>query len=301
VSSCKEGSYEVPQYSQNQISKLFVEFYDFKKDINPIEATKAGFLDYNDTVANYISDTYLIHLKDRYRYFLTEISKVDSTTISPSDWMSLRVMKWDCSIKLEGLENKMVTVASPIYDLPSFELMPLMQIQSLHLYIAQLAGGSSVQPFNTPKDYKNWLKRLDDYLLFLDTAIAKMQLGMDKEIVLPKILISKMLPQVEAFTDVPLEKNLFYQPVLNLPSSISKKEQEDLKEEYELMISHKLVPKYRELNRFLKDVYLPSGRTSDGLSALLNGKETYDYLIRLHTTTNLTADKIHELGLSEVE
>ncbi|WP_419214031.1 DUF885 domain-containing protein [Maribacter sp. X9] len=299
--SCKDKPKVDVSHAERPIGELFADFYDFKKSINPIEATKAGYSSYNDTIANYISDDYLLHLKDRYTYFLEEVDRYDSTKIAAADWLSLRVMKWDCTIKLQGVMNPMVTVASPIYDLPSFELMPLFQIQSLHLYVAQLAGGTSVQPFETVADYNNWLKRLEDYLTFLDTAIRKMEVGINKNVVLPKVLIEKMIPQIDAFIDVPLVKNLFYQPIENFPEAISMKEREVIKARYISMIGDQLIPKYIELSRFLKDTYLSEGRETDGLGALPNGKDIYDYLIKLHTTTNMTADEIHELGLSEVQ
>lgn len=298
--SCKDTPKEVLPEPDKPIKALFEEFYDFKKSINPIEATKAGYSAYNDTIANYISDTYLLHLKDRYTYFLNKLEQYDSTTVAPIDWMSLRVMKWDCNIKLEGVLNPLVTVASPIYDLPSFELMPLLQIQSLHLYVAQLAGGSSIQPFESSKDYKNWLKRLDDYLIFLDTAMVKMELGITKDVVPPKVLIEKMIPQIQAFIDVPLEENLFFLPIKNIPNSIPEADREELKQRYRVMINDKLVPKYKELDIFLRETYLPAGREIDGIGALPNGMETYDYLIKLHTTTTMNANEIHELGLTEV-
>tara|TARA_R110002051_G_scaffold255120_2_gene314223 strand:+ start:59380 stop:61224 length:1845 start_codon:yes stop_codon:yes gene_type:complete len=300
ISSCKETNKEEQSNNSKPIAEVFAEFYEFKKSINPIEATKAGYSTYNDTIANYISDDYILHLKDRYTYFLEELGKYDSTQISAADYMSMRVMEWDCNVKLEGVMNPMVTVASPIYDLPSFELMPLFQIQSLHLYVAQLAGGTSVQPFKSIEDYNNWLSRLEDYLAFIDTSIEKMKIGMDKGVVLPKELTLKMLPQVQSFIDVPLKENLFYQPILNFPDGLSDVDMDILKSNYEDFIQDKLTPKYIELNRFLTDEYLPACRDTDGLLDLPNGKATYQYLIKLHTTTDMTADEIHELGLSEV-
>ncbi|WP_405410225.1 DUF885 domain-containing protein [Maribacter sp. Asnod1-A12] len=300
ITSCKESPKEEKIATAKPIAEVFTEFYEFKKSINPIEATKAGFSEYNDTIADYISDDYILHLKDRYTYFLEQLGTYDSTQVSAEDYMSMRVMEWDCNVKLEGVMNPIVTVASPIYDLPSFELMPLFQIQSLHLYVAQLAGGTSVQPFKSIEDYNNWLSRLQDYLLFLDTSIEKMKIGMDQGVVLPKVLTLKMLPQIQSFIDIPLEKNLFYQPIMNFPDGLSDVDMDILQSNYEDFIQEKLTPKYVELNQFLTNVYLPACRDTDGLLDLPNGKETYQYLIKLHTTTNMTADEIHELGLSEV-
>ena len=299
--ACKEeGKTILTTGSQVPVDSLFVDFYSFKKSINPIESTKAGYRAYNDTIANYISDDYQLHLKERYAYFLDALSQYDSISVGADNWMSLKVMEWDCSIKLEGLMNPLTTMASPIYDLPSFELMPLFQIQSLHLYVAQLGGGSSVQPFITEEDYRNWLERLADYLVFIDTCIVKMEEGIQQGIVLPKTLTLKMLSQIQSFINVPLEKNLFYKPILNFSETVPQEKQEKLKKAYTAFISDKLVPKYELLNNFLVEIYLPACRTTDGIGDLPNGVATYNYLIRLHTTTNLSADEIHNLGLSEV-
>lgn len=282
------------------VDSLFRVYYDFKLRINPIEATKAGENQYNDRVANYVSDAYQQDVKENYIRFLKIISRYDSSMVTPGQWMSLRVMQWDCNIKLEGLNNKIVTVASPMYDIPSFELMPLGQITSLHLYFSQLAAGKSVQPFHTVADYENWLKRVDNYLVFLDTCIEKMKEGIDAGIVLPKSLIVKMIPQLDEFINVPNTEHLFYGPIAHMPTSFSPDDRLRLTRAYAEMIDEKIRPKYKELQDFLSDEYLPAGRETSGINALPNGPETYNYLVKLSTTTLMSADEIHELGKSEV-
>ena len=296
--SCKDQPETVDQ--SEKADELFQEFFQFKQRINPIESTKSGETKFNHVVANYISDNYQEDLITQYSNFLDEIASIDSASVTPSQWLSLRVMKWDCEIKREGLTNSLVTMASPMYDLPSFELMPLIQIQSLHLYFSQLAGGTSVQPFQTVQDYENWLKRVDDYLDFIDTCMGKMKEGMASGVVLPKILTNKMIPQLEGFANDELQDHLFYTPISNVPEGISDDEIKQLVAKYYIMVEEKMKPKFKTLLDFLINEYLPAGRESSGIGALPNGPETYDYLIRLHTTTNMTVDEIHELGLSEV-
>jgi uncharacterized protein (DUF885 family) len=214
--------------------------------------------------------------------------------------MSLKVMRWDCEIKKEGLENEIVTVASPIYNLPNFKLMPVAQITSLPLYVSQLAGGRSVHPFETVKDYEDWLKRVADYLVWVDTAIENMKEGMEKGIVQPKVLMERVLTQLEPFIETPTEEHIFYQPILLLDDEISDTDHYLLTEAYQKMIEDQLKPKYRELYSFIQDTYLPACRTTTGILDLPNGQATYDYLIRLHTSTDMTADEIFELGKKEV-
>ncbi|MEB8344894.1 DUF885 domain-containing protein [Flavobacteriaceae bacterium KMM 6898] len=297
---CKEKK-PIPQHDDSaSLDSLFQEYYQFKLRINPIEASKGGENKYNDHIANYISDPYQKDLMANYVQFLEAAMKYDSTMVSPAQWMSLKVLQWDSNIKLEGLNNNMVTIASPIYDMPSFELMPMAQISSLQLYVAQLAAGKSVQPFHTVKDYDNWLKRVDDYLVFLDTCMVKMKDGMSKGIVLPKVLTEKMIPQLDPFITDAVEKHLFFTPITAMPEDFSKEDRKRITTAFSNMITDKLKPKYKTLQQFLIQEYLPYCRESSGLGALPNGPETYNYLIKYHTTTNMTVDEIHELGKSEV-
>jgi len=299
--ACQDSSHFDKQASINSADSLFRSYYDFKLRINPIEATKLGENEYNNRVANYISDDFQLELIKDYNHYLDALSKYDSSMVTESQWLSMQVMKWDCSIKLEGLNNTLVTMASPMYDLPSFELMPLIQIQSLHLYFSQLAGGQSVQPFDTVEDYDNWLSRINDYLPFLDTSIENMKEGMEKGIVLPRVLVEKMIPQIEAFTSGPAENHLFFRPVTLMPEKFSEADRVRLTTDFKEVIESKLIPKYQSLKNYVVNEYLPVCRESSGLGSLPDGPQTYKYLIKLHTTTTMTVDEIHELGLSEVE
>jgi uncharacterized protein (DUF885 family) len=286
--------------ASQSVDSLFEAFHEFQLRINPIEATKGGYDEYNDRIANFISDEYQADLIQNYTSFLSTIDQIDMDALAPAQQMSLKVMRWDCEIKKEGLENEIVTVASPIYNLPNFKLMPVAQITSLPLYVSQLAGGRSVHPFETVKDYEDWLKRVADYLVWVDTAIENMKEGMEKGIVQPKVLMERVLTQLEPFIETPTEEHIFYQPILLLDDEISDTDHYLLTEAYQKMIEDQLKPKYRELYSFIQDTYLPACRTTTGILDLPNGQATYDYLIRLHTSTDMTADEIFELGKKEV-
>jgi uncharacterized protein (DUF885 family) len=297
---CKESKISNEVVASKDLDTLFDDYQVFKLEINPIEATKAGYSQYNDTIANYVSDEYQKYLSKNYGTFLDRIEEIDTTDLGETQKLALWVMKWDCDIKKDGIENSLAVITSPIYNLPTLELFPLGQIQSLHLYVAQLAGGTSVHPFNTVKDYEDWLNRIEDYLTFLDTSITKMKEGIVNDIVLPKALVVKMIPQLDDFVSESVESHLFYKPILQIPDTFKEQEKERLTSAYKEVISKKIVPKYQELKLFLEQIYLTKARETSGIGSLANGKETYKYLIRLHTTTNMNAEEIHELGKSEV-
>ena len=283
-----------------ELDQLFADYHQFKLEINPIEATKAGYQEYNDTIANYVSDQYQTYLQESYESFLQRTREINTDQLTETQGLALEVMQWDCEMKKIGLEQPLAVITSPIYNLPTLEVFPLGQIQSLHLYVAQLAGGTSVHPFNTLKDYEDWLARLEDYLDFLDTSILQMRDGLEQELVLPKALIQKMIPQIEAFTQEPVEDHLFYSPILNLPEDLDLEQQDSLQKAYASFVAKRLIPKYQELFQFLEEEYLPKGRATSGIGALPGGTETYEYLVQLHTSTRMTPDEIHNLGIQEV-
>jgi len=297
---CKESEKNLETGQAENLDSLFEDYQTFKLAINPIEATKAGYAQYNDTIANYVSDEYQMYLLANYNSFLERIEKVDTSGLGETQKLALGVMEWDCDIKKEGLSTPLTVVTSPIYNLPTLELFPLGQIQSLHLYVAQLAGGTSVHPFKTPKDYEDWLNRIEDYLAFLDTSILKMKEGWGRDVVLPKALVVKMIPQLESFVSSSVKEHLFYQPIIQMPDDFTEVDKERLAESYARVISEKVIPQYASLKLFLAEDYLPKARATSGINAIAGGKATYDYLVRLHTTTNMTADEIHELGKTEV-
>ena len=209
-------------------------------------------------------------------------------------------MAWELDIKIDGLQNVIPITTSPQFGLPIVELMPLNQIFSLHLYIGQLGSGSSAQPFNTVEDYENWLSRMEDYFDILDTAILRMQEGIDMGFVHHKIITERMIKQLDGFILTAVEDHVFYTPATNIPEEIDDEDKVEIREEYSKMISERLIPKYKELQKFLSESYLPASVETAGIGSLPNGKETYEYLVRIHTSTEMTPDEIHELGLKEV-
>jgi uncharacterized protein (DUF885 family) len=283
------------------IDSLFEAFHRFKLKINPLEATNIGLTEYNGSLVNYISEDIQASMVEEYSQFLTAIHSIDQSILNASEQLSLKVMQWDCEIKKEGLTNTMTTVASPMFDLPNISLMPINQIFSFHLYIASFAEVGGAQPFNTIVDYENWLLRVDDFLIWLKTAQTNMQEGMLQKIVLPKVVIEKMIGQLDQFTNSDIETHIYYSPIKNIPEEIPAAEQERLDVAYRKMISAKLIPAYIELKEFLTNVYLPEGTETSGIGSLPNGESTYQYLIKYHTTTDMTPDEVFDLGQKEVK
>jgi uncharacterized protein (DUF885 family) len=133
-----------------------------------------------------------------------------------------------------------------------------------------------------------WLVRVDAFLPFLDTCMIKMKEGIERNVVPPKTLIKKMIPQLDDFVETPIEEHIFYAPIVSMPDEFSDADRDRLAKAYSSLIRDKVVPKYKLLQDFLISTYLPAGRETSGIDALPNGPETYSYLLKLSTTTNLS-------------
>ncbi|HNP18406.1 MAG TPA: DUF885 domain-containing protein [Fulvivirga sp.] len=271
-----------------------IEFSQFLQNYNeerlalyPLDATFAGDTRFNDQFPNSISEGYRGQLKDFYSKYLTGLQNYDRESFNENDQMSYDVLKWECDINLEGL------------TFPT-NLRPIDQMWSVNLVMGQLASGSSAQPFKTVEDYNNWLKRVSQFIVWGDTAIANMKKGIKTWNVLPTSLIKKVIPQIESLAKGTVEDHLFYSPVKMFPENFTDAEKEKLTVEYEKMVSDQIIPLFTRMSKFLNEEYLPAGRSTSGISALKNGDGFYKHQIKLYTTTEMTADEVFELGKSEV-
>ena len=271
----------------DQLHQLMDDYHQEALQLYPLSATYQGDKRYNDYLPNSLSDEFMAQEKKFYSSTLEKLNSLDEGSLSEADLLSKKVLAWECDINLKRLE------------FPTHHL-PINQMWTLQLTIGQLAGGSSAQPFASVEDYENWVKRVDDYLVWLDTAEQRMKEGIEKEIVLPKSLIKKVVPQLASIALTDLEDHLFYGPIRQLPENFSKEDKMRLTAAYTSMIEDKVKPAYQQIHDFMKGEYMEAGRLSSGFDAYPFGEDYYDYAIQLYTTTSMSADEIHELGLREV-
>ena len=270
-----------------EIAQVFENYYQESLKLYPLQATSQGDLRYNDFLPNDLSDEFRKKEKEFYTFYKSQLNNFPDHTLNENDLLSKKVLLWECDLSLKRLTfNEQYT--------------PINQMWTLQLTIGQYAAGLSAQPFKTVKDYNNWLKRIDDYLIWLETAEERMRQGIKNEIVLPKSLIKKVIPQLKTILNPDLNQNLFFSPARQFPKEFSEKDKSILIEKYTEMVLNKIIPAYKKLSDFMSDQYLDAGRSSSGISAFEDGLDYYNYSIKLYTTTELTADEIHNIGLKEV-
>ena len=287
--ACKDSSKSenVIHANNTDLAQILQNYSEESYKLNPIEATNAGDNRFNAEFPNALSKAYKAEKKAFYEKYLSEIKAIDTALLTDVEQMSVAVLKWDCEINLKEFSYKK-------------DLMPIDQMWSKNLDFNQLASGTNAQPFKTVKDYNDWLKRVDGYLLWLATAQEQMKSGITSGYVLPKSLIKKVIPQFETLAEGKVEDHLFYAPIHLFPESFSKADKMSLTDAYAVMVKDKIMPAYKGMTEFLKNEYLPAGRDTDGINVTPLGDSYYSHQIQKYTTTTMTADEIHKLGLSEV-
>ncbi|MEJ1223936.1 DUF885 domain-containing protein [Sediminicola sp. 1XM1-17] len=291
LASCKnqpEPIKEDPMAINEAFGKLLDNYYEDGLKLYPLKATAEGDNRYNAIFLNNLTEDYKAMEKAYYQKYKDELASIADSTLSDSEKMSKAILKWECDRNLERMEFRE-------------DLTPINQMWTLQLTIGQYAGGTSAQPFKTVEDYENWLKRLESYVVWMATAEERMREGMEKGYVLPKSLVKKVVPQLKALTIKELDQHLFFSPVKNFPDSFTESERMRLTNEYSKVLKEKIIPAYQKLYDFMGSEYLSAGRTTSGIQDTPDGKAYYDYSIKLYTTTDMTADKIHQIGLDEVK
>jgi uncharacterized protein (DUF885 family) len=279
--SCKKTE------SSTDFTALTKSYFDDKNVLEPLGATANGQNEYNDQLQLEMTDGFRKLQGDFYTKYETALAKVDTTQLQAEEKNSYEIIKWEVAVGKQLLEQ------------PA-NLMPIHQFWGTHLTMGQYAGGTSAQPFKTEKDYTNFLKRMDAYSVWIDSAMVYMKKGMAKGMVLPKALTLKVIPQFAEMPTPKVEDNLFYSSIKLLPTSFSDAVKKDLTAKYIATINDKLIPKFNKMATFLKTEYLPVSRTTSGIGSLSNGKELYAAYVKTWTTTVMTPEVIHELGLKEV-
>ncbi len=276
-----------PMNAADTLAALFSEHFERNLEMNPLSATFIGDYRYNDRMANSNSPEYRAAAMAMDEEFLGRLLEIDRKQLGYQDQLSYDLFRIKREQSLEG------------YRFPS-HLAPINQFYSLTSMFVQLGSGSSAHPFKTVKDYDDFLSRADQFAINVDQVITNMKQGMREGVVQPRILMAKLVPQLQSqVVDDPKDSG-FYTPVRDMPAEFSEAERARLTGAYEDKISNTVIPAYERLNNFIGDDYLAAARESVGLSALPNGEEWYAYMVRLRTTTDMTPEEIHQIGLDEV-
>jgi uncharacterized protein (DUF885 family) len=273
--------------AEQQLDVLVAQYYDESLALNPLSATYNGRHEFDDQFLPVISQPNRDKKAAFYKKYQQRLTLIDESQLTGQALLNFEVLSRDLALKLEGMQYKDY-------------LLPINQMSGAHNTFAGFGSGQSAQPFNTVADYEKFIKRAEGFVKWLASVEQSMAQGVKQGVVLPMPLAKKLLPQFKAHVVTNAEDSLFYSPIKAMPDSFSADEKQQLKAQYITLILDKLVPAYQRMSDFLANNYIPHARDSVGYADLPNGKAWYEYQIKKNTTLSLSADEIHEIGLSEV-
>ncbi len=274
------------------------DYYNDRMKYLPLEATQNGDSLYNDLLPADFTDSYLDTLRNFYNSYLNKILVFDRNQLNRNDQISYDIFVREMKINLEGLD---LHLSMNLVLMPNIQYMPFNQFEGVPISLGQMGSGSGIQPFNTVKDYENWIIRAGKFGAWTDSAIVYFRRGLQNGYILPRCLVEKMIPEMQDLVVTDITKSIFYTPLTQIPPAFPAADQASIRSRLTGVIAGVLLPSYKKLADFLKNEYLPKSRSSIGFDALPNGNKLYDFLIRYWTTTDKNAEEIYRTGLSEVK
>jgi uncharacterized protein (DUF885 family) len=262
-------------------------YYEQYLELNPLTATAQGDHRFDDRFGDYVSTAWMADWLAIEQEGLQALAAIDPGKLAGEDLVTYEAFRHGRAVAVEG------------FRYPA-ELLPVHQFGGLHVQFPVLGSGRGIHPFRTTADYENFLARMDSYVGWVDASIANMRLGLEKGFVQPRVVVERVIAQLEALAVDDPKQSVFFAPIEAFPAGVPTADRPRLAKAYAEKLAGRVLPANRRLHDFLKDEYLPRARDSVAWSELPNGAEWYAYLVRYHTTTRLTPDEVHELGLAEV-
>jgi uncharacterized protein (DUF885 family) len=273
-----------PAQRSKELSALFHDYWEAYLKYSPETASEIGDNRYNDKVSDNSVQAYNDWIAQE-QTFLLQLAAISPDGLSGQEKLSRELLLRDLTTDEEASEFK------------EWE-MPVNQMSGIQTEYPQLVAELS---FKTVKDYDDWIARLHAIPHAFDQVMTDMSIGVDDHRVPPKYLMEKVLDQVNDLAGQKPEDSPFALPLKNFPASIPAAEQTRIKTEMLKAISKEVLPAYVRFGLFLKATYIPAGRTDPGIWALPDGDKYYQFLIRRTTTTDLTPDQIHQMGIEQVQ
>ena len=265
------------------LNRLLSDEWEYTLRTYPELATRIGDNRYNDRLID-LSDKAIADRLEHARQALRRFEAVDTTGFPEPEKLNQALMVRDLRDTLESSRFK------------DWE-MPVTQFGGIHLWYASLTFDT---PFRNTKDYEDFLSRLHHMPRALEHTIGHMKDGLRDNLMPPKYLLEKVATQAQQIADSPLDKSTFTDALRKFPDSVSEADRKRLTSEVEKAVKEEVQPAYAKLAKFVRDDYAPHGRLDPGIWALPDGQARYAFAVKYQTTTTISAEETHRLGLQSV-
>lgn len=288
VSSClKEKKDQMVQSDQSALATFFAAYQADYLALHPLEATAQGIDSYNAKLGNSLTQSHRDSLLTFYQKTKQQLISFEEKSLSNKE-------KWQVETLRFTVDKEIDRLAIPFHEIP------FNHMEGLPWLLAQWGTGTGAQPLKTKEDHQHWLARMGAFPSWVDTAVVCFRQGIQHDHVLPKPIVNRMIQQLRSIVTADLTESSFYTPITQLPGEWDEVVREDLETEYLQVIGQRIQPAYLKLADFLEQEYLPVARETSGLAGMPGGKRQYEFWISYWTTTQLSADDIYKIGVSEV-
>ncbi|MYM28938.1 DUF885 family protein [Duganella sp. CY15W] len=263
------------------------QYYDATARFEPVSATENGDNRFDDQLGLSIAPAKRAAQFKLYRQYAQRLQAIKREQLDDKDRINYDILQYE----LHGL------IAMERFP---EHLLPISQMDSMPVTLANYAGGEGSQPLGTVKEYEAYLSRISQLPAWIDQAIANMRVGMKKGVTQPQAIMISALPQFKQLVSATPEANIYYTPITKLPAAFSDADKQRLSAAYRKTVNDKLMPALARLANFLEKEYVPACRTTTGLGAVPDGATWYQARVANATTTTLKPEEIHAIGLKEV-
>ncbi len=266
------------------LNDLLAEQWEYTMRTSPLYASILGDKRWNDKLDDFSQQAIDDDLRQSQK-FLDRFEAIDTVGFPEQEVLNKKLMVRDLKMKLDEARFK------------PWE-MPVAQNRGIHLDAPQLV---SVLSFESVKDYEDYISRLRQLPVLFDQNVVQMRKGMAEGLMPPRFLLEKVVVQANGIGTQPPDKSPFAQPFEKFPKAISEADQNRLREQGLAAIHEAVLPAYIKFAKFVGDEYAPKGRTEVGIWSLPDGDARYAFRVKDSTTTDLTPEEIHQLGLAQVK
>jgi uncharacterized protein (DUF885 family) len=266
------------------LNDLLHEQWEYTMRTNPIYASVLGDKRYNDQVDDFSQQAIDDNL-EQSRRFLARFDAIDTTDCPDQEILNKQLMVRDLRMAVEGARFK------------PWE-MSVNQFSGIHIDAPQLV---SILSFENVKDYEDYIARLKQLPRLFDQTVVQMRKGMADGLLPPKILLEQVVTQANGIATTPVEQSPFTHPFDKFPDAVPDADRKRLREAGLAAVRDAVIPAYVKFTSFVRDEYAPKGRTEPGVWSLPDGPERYAFRVKESTTTNLTPEEIHQIGLAQVK
>jgi uncharacterized protein (DUF885 family) len=266
------------------LNAIFTDYWEDQLKHEPEFASSIGDNRYNDQLRDYSVQAYNESLS-RERGFLSRLAEIDTAGMPSQEQLSKDLLVRELILNQQAARFK------------PWE-MPVTQMDGLQISLPQLVPQLT---FNSVKDYDDYITRLKKVPLAFQQITDDMSIGMDDHREPPAYLMEKVLVQVNAIANQKPEDGPFAQPLKKFPASVSATQQARITQEILAAITGQVGPAYVRFGKFLKAQYIPGGRNDPGIWALPDGDAYYRFRVKQSTTTDLTPEQVHQIGVEQVK